>query len=109
MKHLRWIFILLVLLVVVIIVVQNYGALATKVSFRADFMFWEGESPGIPLSLVAIITFFIGVIFSGSYGMAERFRLKKQIRSLLSEAKEKDKELNSLRNLPVTTENIDTD
>jgi uncharacterized integral membrane protein len=109
MKHLRWIFVLLVLLVVVIIVVQNYESLATKVSFRADFMFWDGETPGIPLSLVAIITFFIGVIFSGSYGMAERFRLKKQIKSLLNEAKEKDEELNSLRNLPVTTENIEAD
>jgi ATP adenylyltransferase len=109
MKHLRWIFVLLVLLVVVIIVVQNYEALATKVSFRADFMFWNGDTPGIPLSLVAIITFFIGVIFSGSYGMAERFRLKKQIKSLMNEANEKDKELNSLRNLPVTSEDIDTE
>ena len=109
MKHVRWILVLLVLLVVVIIVVQNYEALATKVIFRADFMFWDGETPGIPLSLVAIITFFIGVIFSGSYGMAERFRLKKRIKALVNEAKEKDKELNSLRNLPVTSENIDTD
>lgn len=109
MKHLRWIFVLLVLLVVVIIVVQNYESLATKVSFRANFMFWSGESPGIPLSLVAIITFFIGVIFSGSYGMVERFRLKKQIKVLVNEAKERDEELNSLRNLPVTTENKDTD
>jgi uncharacterized integral membrane protein len=109
MKHLRWIFVLLVLLVVVIIVVQNYEALARNVSFKANFMIWEGETPGIPLSLVAIIAFLIGVIFSGSYGMAERFRLKKQIRTLLNEAKEKDKELSSLRNLPVTTEDIDTD
>ncbi|MBW1700782.1 MAG: LapA family protein [Deltaproteobacteria bacterium] len=109
MKHLRWILVLLVLLLVVIIVVQNYEALATKVSFRANFMFWEGETLGIPLSLVAIITFLIGIVFSGSYGMAERFRLKKQIRSLIKEAREKDKELSSLRNLPVTTENIDSD
>lgn len=109
MKHLRWIFVLLVLMVVVIIVVQNYESLATKVSFRANFIFWEGETPGIPLSLVAIITFCIGVIFSGVYGMAERFRLKKQIKSLEKEAKERDEELSSLRNLPVTSENMNTD
>jgi len=109
MKHLRWIVILLVLLLVVIVSVQNYSALATRVSFGVDLMFWHGEIPGIPLSLVAIITFLIGVIFSGAYGMTERFRLKRQIRTLMKDARGNEKELNSLRNLPVTTENIGSD
>ena len=92
MKQLRWIVVLLVLLLVVIVAVQNYGALATKVSFRVNLMFWHGETPGMPLSLVAIITFLIGVIFSGAYGMTERFRFKRQIRTLIRDGREKEKE-----------------
>ena len=109
MKHLRWIAVLLALLLVVIVVVQNYEALATKVSFRVDLMFWNGETTGIPLSLVAIITFLIGVIFSGAYGMTERFRLKKEIKSIRKDTRQIEKELSSLRNLPVTTEVLGPD
>jgi hypothetical protein len=38
--------------------------------------------------------------------MTERFRLKRKIKTLTKEANEKDKELNSLRNLPVTTDDV---
>jgi hypothetical protein len=40
--------------------------------------------------------------------MVERFRLKRQIRNMNKQLKEKDKELNSLRNLPVTSEELST-
>ena len=104
MKHLRWIAVIIVMLLVVIVVVQNYESLITEVSFKVDLMFWSGETSSMPLSLVAIITFLIGVIFSGAYGMTERFHLKKEIRNIRKETKEMEKELNSLRNLPVTSE-----
>ena len=58
----------------------------------------------MPLGIVAIITFAVGVISMGLYGMAVFLRLKKRIRGLTKEAKANEKELNSLRNLPVTTE-----
>ncbi|MCP4664844.1 MAG: LapA family protein, partial [Deltaproteobacteria bacterium] len=61
-------------------------------------------STEMPLAVVAIITFSVGVISMGLYGMTVFFRLKKRIRSLTKEAKANEKELNSLRNLPVTTE-----
>jgi len=109
MKHLRWIAVIIVLLLVVIVVVQNYESLATKVSFKVDLMFWNGETSKMPLSLVAIITFLIGVIFSGTYGMTERFRLKREIKNMRKDTKEMEKELNSLRNLPVTTEVMEPD
>ena len=109
MKYVRWIIVILVLLVVVILAVQNYEALATPVMFKAHLIFINYDSSGIPLSLVAIVTFLIGVIFTGVYGIAERFRLKKHIKILTRETREKDRELNSLRNLPVTAEDMSPD
>ena len=50
----------------------------------------------------------LGVVFfiSGLYGIIERFRLKKQIKILESASRERDKELNSLRNLPITSDDV---
>lgn len=109
MKYLKTMLVILFLLLVVIVAVQNYGALSTPVNFRINLIFLQYESSGIPLSLVSIITFIVGMLSTGLYGMTERFRLKKQIKILQKDVYEKDKELNSLRNLPVTTEGINSD
>ena len=106
MKHLRALLIILFVLLVIVIAVQNYQQMATKVNFRVDLLFFRYESAPMSVYLIAIISFLLGVIFSGLYGVTERFRLKRQIRSLMKESKEKDEELNSLRNLPVTSEDV---
>jgi len=109
MKHLKIIVVILVVLLAFIVAVQNFNALTTPVEFRVGLLFIDEYKISMPLSLVAIITFLIGVIFMGVYGMAERFSLKRQIKNLRKESKEKDRELNSLRNLPVTTEDMGAD
>lgn len=109
MKHLKIIVVILVVLLAFIVAVQNFNALTTPVEFRVGLLFLDEYKTSMPLSLVAIITFLIGVIFMGVYGMAERFSLKRQIKKLMKESKEKDRELNSLRNLPVTTEDMRAD
>jgi len=109
MKNVKVILVILFLLLVVILAVQNYDALATPVTFKVNLGFFNYETSQMPLSLIAIITFLIGVLASGLYGITERLRLKRQIKSLMRDVREKDKELNSLRNLPVTTEGASTD
>jgi len=109
MKNVKVILVILFLLLVVILAVQNYDALATPVTFKVNLGFFNYETSQTPLSLIAIITFLIGVLASGLYGITERLRLKRQIKSLMKDVREKDKELNSLRNLPVTTEGASTD
>ena len=109
MRYVRWIIVILVLLVVVILAVQNYETMTTPVMFKAHLIFINYDSAGVPLSLVAIVTFLIGVISTGVYGIADRFRLKKHIKILTKEAREKDRELNSFRNLPVTAEDMSPD
>lgn len=104
MKHLRWIVILILGLVAVILAVQNYESLAAPISFRADLGVWTYQSRGMPVSLVAVITFLVGLLASGLYGIVERFRLVRQIKGLQKALRDRDQELNSLRNLPVTVD-----
>ena len=106
MRHLRAIFVILFLLFVFIVAVQNYSVLTTPIKFRADLIFFEYETSGMPVALVAVITFAVGVILMGGYGMFERFRLKRQIKELARAAEQKDRELSSLRNLPVTSDDM---
>jgi uncharacterized integral membrane protein len=106
MKHVRAFFIILVMLFVVILAVQNYEAMSTDVRFRLDLGFHQWESLPISVYFVVVIAFLTGIIIAGLYGITERFRLKRKIKTLQNEAREKDKELASLRNLPVTTEAV---
>jgi len=109
MKHVRFIVAIILMLVVVVLLVQNHGAMATKVEFRVDMLAWHWESPQITLYHIVTIAFLFGVIVAGLYGIIERFRLKKEIKVLAHASREKDKELNSLRNLPITSDDVGSD
>ncbi len=106
MKHVKAIFVILFVLLIIIIAVQNYEAFSTTVKFKVDLVFSSYESSEMSLYFVAVITFLLGVLFAGFYGIAERFRLKNQIKNLMKDAKGKEEELNSLRNLPLTGEDL---
>lgn len=109
MKHVKAIIVILFLLVVVIVAVQNYQALTTPVSFKVNLLFFKAETAGLPIFLIAIITFLIGVFCLWIYGISERLDYKRRIKALMKDIKEKEQELNSLRNLPVTSEAIDSE
>lgn len=104
MKHLKFILAIVLLLIVLIIIVQNDPALSKSVVFRLDLLSIHWQTPNVSLYYIVTIAFLFGVIVTGVYGMIERFRLKKQIRLLRTASDAKDRELNSLRNLPITAE-----
>lgn len=107
MSYIRAIFLILVGLFVVVLAVQNHEAMLTRVTFRLNLLFLNYESAPMSLYLVSVITFLSGVFLCGIFGLVERFRLSKRVKALQKECVEKDKELNSLRNLPVTSEGIE--
>ena len=109
MNHFKWILVVLLVVLAFILAVENYATLVTPVTFKLDLYFFDYQTSGMPLSLFAIITFLIGLFSAWIYGIKERFGLKKQIKSLTKEAQEKNNELNSLRNLPVTTDGMISD
>jgi uncharacterized integral membrane protein len=106
MNHVKAILGILGTLFVIIVVVQNSAAFSETVDFRINLLFFEWKSPAISVYLVAIVTFLVGVLSMGVYGMVERFRLKGELRKMKAALNEKDRELNSLRNLPLTGEDV---
>ena len=109
MTHLKVVLVVLISLGVIVVVVQNHQAMSTSVEFRLDPLFFpEVTTDGVTLYQVAVITFLLGILITGIYGMVERFRLKRQIKTLTKELQIKDQELNSLRNLPITADDVGT-
>jgi len=107
MAHLKAIVFILIGLAVIILVVQNNAALSTTVQFRMDpYFFEEKMTSGITLYEIVIVSYLVGVLSIGLYGMAERFRLKKRIKDLTKTLEQKDKEVNTLRNLPITSDPV---
>jgi uncharacterized integral membrane protein len=109
MKHVKAIIVVLFLLIVVIVAVQNYQALTTSIVFKVDLLFFKAETPNLPVFMIAIIAFLIGVACIWVYGISERLDFRRQIKMLMKDVKDKEQELNSLRNLPVTSEAMDAD
>jgi RsiW-degrading membrane proteinase PrsW (M82 family) len=103
MTHLKAIIMILIALAIVIVVIQNNDAMNTTIQLRVNPVFFAERSTGkISLYQVVLVAFLLGVISTGVYGMVERFRLKRKIKMLSRELDDKDKELSSLRNLPIT-------
>ena len=109
MKHVKVILLILLLCVLVVLAYQNSEAISKTVQFRLDPVFFEEtQSPEIAIGLVMLVAFFLGVVVMGFCGMTERFRLKKRIKMCTKELESKDQELNSLRILPITSDDVST-
>ena len=108
MKHIKAIFGILAIFLVVVIIIQNHASMAKTVKFKINLIFFQYETSLMSLYLIVVIAFLVGIVVSYLLGISERFRLRKEIKALTKEAVEKDKELNSLRNLPVTSEDVST-
>ena len=101
MKHIKAIVSILIMLLVIILIVENLGQVSKTLTLRIDFLFWSHETPPMAFYLVMIIVFLLGVFIAGFFGIFERFRLKKEIRALSREKIVKERELDSLRNVPL--------
>ena len=106
MRYLKFIIAIFIMLFIVVLIVQNHEAMSTSVSFKLDLLSIHTMTPGISLYYIIPISFIFGVLITWLYGMIERFNLIKQIKSLEAASQEKDKELNSLRNLPITSDDV---
>lgn len=106
MKHFRFILAIILIIFVLAVIIQNHPAMSTSVVFRLNLLFTEFTSIPISLYVVVPVTFFFGVLITWFYGMIEHYRLRRDIKVLEKALREKDKELNSLRNLPITSDDV---
>ena len=109
MKQVKALIIILFLLLIVVLSVQNYAALTTKINFKANLVFLNYQTADLSIFLIAVVTFLIGVVAIWIFGLSERLSFKRQIKALMKDVKNNEMELNSLRNLPVITEDMSSD
>ena len=107
MKHIKAIISIVFMLLAVVLIVENLTQLSQKLTLQVDLYFWDWKAEPMAFYFVIIIVFLLGILIASLYGIFERFKLKKEIRILSKEKREKDKELNSLRNLPIVESKIE--
>ncbi|MBP1742653.1 MAG: hypothetical protein H6Q48_4946 [Deltaproteobacteria bacterium] len=107
MAQLRAIVFILIGVVILVLFLQNHTTFMKTVEFRVNPYFFQAKTTSeITLYEVVIVTFLLGVLSIGLYGITERFRLKKKIKVLTRTLEEREKEVNTLRNLPITSEHV---
>jgi hypothetical protein len=107
MTHFKAIVFILIGLAIIILVVQNNDAFSKTVHFRVNPYFsQEYTTSEITLYEIVIVSYLLGVLSIGLYGIAERFRMKKKIKVLTRTLEEREKEVNNLRNLPITSDQV---
>jgi len=109
MKHIKALFVIVFLMFVVIAVAENIPNLETPVVFKLNLWFFNHQTPQIPLGFVAVITFLIGILSMGFFGIVERFHLKKRVKMLQMEIKEREKEIHSLKSTALTPELVNSE
>jgi len=107
MKHIKAIISIVLMLLAVVLIVENLAQLSQKLTLQADLYFWEWKTEPMSFYLVIIIVFLLGILIASLYGILERFKLKKEIRIISKKKREKDKELDSLRNFPIVENKIE--
>ena len=107
MKHIKAIISILLMLLVVILIAENLEELSKTLTLKVDLYFWACETQQMAFYLIIIVVFLLGILIAGFYGIIERFKLKKEIRIISKENREKDEELNSFRNLPIVESKIE--
>lgn len=90
----------------IIFMIQNITPLSHPLGIRLNLFFVNWESTPYPTYLVILLAFFVGLLSASLVGISERWRLRRQVKAQVRKTEDLRKELNSLRNLPVTGEPV---
>lgn len=102
-KSLFWVIVVAVLLTFVL---QNGPRLTEPVEIRLD-LFLKDLSPGaLPLYGFGLVAFLVGLLLGGGWGVLQQLRLRGRIREAQRLIQERERELSSLRNLPVVEASV---
>ena len=102
MSYLKAIVLSVVVALAIIFMVQNMEALSHPLSIRLNLVFLKFESAAYATYLLILLAFFVGLLAASLLGLVERFRLRGSLRDQRKEIEGLNRELSSLRNLPLT-------
>jgi uncharacterized integral membrane protein len=92
----------LILKIVILCIIVVFGAFNMQ---TVAIKYFFGKAPiELPLFVVMIISFLIGMFITYLLFITDRMRLKKELNRIKKSQKEKDSELLRLRNLPLDEE-----
>lgn len=106
MTYLKAIFLAAVVALAVIFMIQNIGPLSTPLSIRLNLIFVHFKSTPYATYLIIMLAFFCGLLLASVLGLMERFRMRKKLKEQRKQIDSLTKELDSLRNLPLTGESL---
>lgn len=103
MNYIKAILVAALVALAIIFMIQNIEALSHPLTIRLNLFFFQFESTPYATYLIIMLAFFVGVLATSLLGMVERFRLRRTIKAKDGEIASLNRELNSLRNLPITS------
>ena len=106
MSYIKALIVSAVVALAIIFMIQNIEALNHPLAIRLNLLFMNFESTPYATYLIIMLAFFVGLLAASLLGLSERFRLRRLLRSKAREISNLEKEINSLRNLPLTDETL---
>ena len=98
-------FVKIVLPAIFIVIILSFAFLNPDQRVNIDLFF--SSYPEVPLTVVVLISIFIGMILMFCITIFQDVKMRTEIKSLRKEKLRKDEELTSLRNLPI--ESVDSE
>ena len=106
MSYIKALIVSAVVALAIIFMIQNIEALNHPLAIRLNLLFVKFESTPYATYLIIMLAFFTGLLAASLLGFSERFRLRRLLRAKAKEVSTLEKEINSLRNLPLTDETL---
>lgn len=100
-KAVRTLFWLLVMVVLVTFLFQNASLLVKTEHVRLNLLIRDFSSEDVPIYGIVLIAFLVGLGLGGGWGLLGQIKAKRQVREINKVLAERERELSSLRNLPI--------
>ncbi len=82
MRYLKVIFASLLVILAIIFILENRLILEQAIQLKFDLYIFKAETPNIPLWVLILFTFFLGVFTASLYGIYEIIHQRQTIRHL---------------------------
>ncbi|WP_291323554.1 LapA family protein [Desulfonatronospira sp.] len=108
MRYVRVALLILLFFFAMLFFVQNHELLSKTVKLHLEIFGNEYTSTDIPYYLIVLVGFLLGGFISLIYLLAEKVRMNSEVRKCKSKIADLEKEITSLRNMPLEDESLGT-
>lgn len=101
MRYIKVIFLIALFFFSMLFFIQNTELISTTISLKLDIFGNTFATPNIPVYFLILLAFVLGALFTLIYLISDRMKLSKQVKEYRQKISELEKELTSLRNIPL--------